>query len=105
MATWSLLRSAVEAAERRDIDISVGTVFTSDLFYGPHGDTIEKLQRHGVLGVEMEIAALYAIAAAEGVSALGLLTVSDNIVTGEVMTSKQREDTFDNMFQIALDIS
>ncbi len=100
VATWSLLKAAVDTAERRDIDMSVGTVFTSDLFYGPHGDTVEKLQRHGVLGIEMEIAALYAIAAAEGVSALGLLTVSDDIITGGVMTAKQREDTFDNMFQI-----
>lgn len=105
VATWSLLKGAVEAAERRNIEVSIGTVFTSDLFYGPHGDTIEKLQRHGVLGVEMEIAALYAIAAAEGVGALGLLTVSDDIVTGEVMTAKQREDTFDNMIQVALDIA
>ena len=63
------------------------------------------LQARGVLGVEMEIAVLYAIAALEGVSALGLLTVSDDIVRGEFMSSQQREDTFDAMIRVALAIA
>ncbi|MGI9622465.1 MAG: purine-nucleoside phosphorylase [Acidimicrobiales bacterium] len=106
VASWELLRGAVEAAEARDIDIAVGPVFTGDLFYGPDADeTFKTLQKHGVLGVEMEIAALYTLAAAEGARAVGLVTVSDDIVRGTVMSSKDREDTFDNMAQIALSLA
>lgn len=103
VADWQLLRSTVEAAERNGVPVSVGPVYSADLFYGPEDGKFEALQRHGILGVEMEIAALYSIAAAEGARAIGLLTVSDDIVRGEVMTAKQREDTFDQMFRVALD--
>lgn len=106
VADWALLRAAVESAERQNITVSVGPVFTSDLFYAPDADTtLETLQAHGVLGVEMEIAGLYALAAAEGVQALGLLTVSDDIVRGTRLSAKEREDTFDAMIKVALDIS
>ena len=97
--------AAVEAAEAESIDIAVGPLFTADLFYGPDDDSFKTLQKHGVLGVEMEVAVLYTLAAAEGAQALGLVTVSDDIVRGTAMSSKDREDTFDNMARIALSLA
>jgi purine-nucleoside phosphorylase len=105
VADFSLLRAAVEAAEDQDIAMSVGTVFTSDLFYGPESDPFTALQANGVLGVEMEIAVLYALCATEGVSGLGLLTVSDDLVRGTALSSQDREDTFDRMIKVALAVA
>lgn len=102
VASWPVLRAAVEAAEAASLPVAVGPVFTSDLFYGDSGDQFPIMQARGILGVEMEIAVLYALAAAEGVEALGLLTVSDDLVRGGLMSSKDREDTFDSMIRIAL---
>jgi purine-nucleoside phosphorylase len=85
--------------------VAAGPVWTSDLFYGPDGDdTFAILAKHGVLAVEMEVAALYAIAAAEGVRALGLLAVSDDIARGQMMSSADRETSFDAMFRVALSL-
>lgn len=103
VADWGLLRGAVEAAESMDMQVAVGPVYTSDLFYSPDAEAaFAILQKHGILGVEMEIAGLYALASAEGARALGLLTVSDDIVRGEVLSAKDREDTFDKMMRVAL---
>jgi len=102
VADFGLLRAAVETAEAQDIAMSIGSVFTSDLFYGPDSTVFDRLQRHGVLGVEMEIAGLYAVAAAEGARAMALLTVSDDIIRGEVMPSADRENTFHDMVKVAL---
>ncbi len=102
VADWVMLRDAVEAAEALDVAHHVGQVFTADLFYGPDDETFDILARHGVLGVEMEIAALYAIAAAEGIRALGLLTVSDDIARDERLSAAEREKTIDAMMQVAL---
>ena len=97
-----MLRAAVEAAEAASIEVAVGPVFTSDLFYGPESDAFATMRTRGILGVEMEIAALYALAAAEGVSAVALLTVSDDIFRGGVMSSEARENTFHDMVRVAL---
>ena len=105
VADWAMLRGVVEAAEALDIEMSVGPVFTSDLFYSDADDMIAVLQRHGVLGLEMEIAGLYAIAAAEGAKAVALLTVSDDLIGGAVLSAKDREDTFANMVRVALAIA
>ena len=82
--------------------MTVGPVFTSDLFYGPDESLFDNLRELGILGVEMEIAGLYTIAAVEGIEALALVTVSDDIIRQEVMTSTERENTFDSMIKIAL---
>jgi purine-nucleoside phosphorylase len=104
-ADFDLLRRAVEFAEANDIPVAAGPVWTSDLFYGPDDDdTFAILAKHGVLAVEMEVAALYAIAAAEGVRALGLLAVSDDIARGQMMSSADRETSFDAMFRVALSL-
>ncbi len=102
---FGLLRRAVEAAEAAGIDMKVGPVFTADLFYGPEDDTIAKLQARGILGMEMEIAVLYALASLEGIEALGLLTVSDDILRGGIMSSEDRENTFHDMVRVALAVA
>ncbi len=105
VATWELLRAAVDAAEQLDIPVAVGPVWTADLFYHPDDTLFPRLRARGVLGVEMEAAVLYALAAIEQISALCLLTVSDDLVRGEVMSSRQREDSFDQMVRLVLEVS
>tara|TARA_B100000686_G_C16777738_1_gene969671 strand:- start:2098 stop:2817 length:720 start_codon:yes stop_codon:yes gene_type:complete len=105
IANWSLLKSASEFASSSGIPMTIGPVFTSDLFYGPDLNLFSKLRDLGILGVEMEIAGLYTIAALEGIEALALVTVSDDIVRQEVMTSAERENTFDAMIRVALEVA
>ena len=92
-------------AEQKQIPIVAGPVFTSDLFYGPSTKIFEDLGARGILGVEMEVAGLFTIAALEGAKALALLTVSDDIVRNEVMSSADRENTFDEMITVALEVA
>jgi purine-nucleoside phosphorylase len=103
VADFGLARTAAEAAERLEIPVRLGSVFSSDLFYGPEDDLLESLQRMGILAVEMEAAGLYGIAAEEGVAALAICTVSDHIVTHEETTSAERQTAFTQMMEIALE--
>ena len=104
VADWDMLYSAVNVANDAGISMAVGPVFTSDLFYGPDPELFSKLTRRGILGVEMEIAGLYSLSQAEGAQALALVTVSDDIIRQEIMSSADRESTFDEMIQVALGI-
>jgi len=81
----------------------VGNIFCSDTFYRDDKSIVQKLMDHGVLGVEMETTALYTIAAKYGVNALTILTVSDHLLTGEETTSEERQSTFNDMMEAALD--
>jgi purine-nucleoside phosphorylase len=103
VADFGLLRTAVEVAERRDIPMRVGPIFAADAFYTDRPDLYETLADYGVLAVEMESAALYTIAMRYRARALTVLTVSDNIKTGARTTSEEREQTFGQMVEIALD--
>lgn len=102
-ADWSLLRAAAAAAGRRDTTIHVGGVYSSDVFYDERPDLNEQMVRHGILGVEMEAAELYTLAARYGRRALAVLTVSDHLLTGEALPSDQRETSFGDMVEIALE--
>ena len=102
-ADWSLLRAAVEAAEARGNNAHVGGIYSSDTFYDERPDLNEQMVRHGVLGVEMEAAELYTLAARHGRRALAVLTVSDHLQTGEALPSDQRERSFGEMVEIALE--
>jgi purine-nucleoside phosphorylase len=103
VADFSLLRAAVAAAEERGVRVQVGQVFASDAFYTDRPDLYDTLADYGVLAVEMESAALYTIAARFGARAVSLLTVSDHLRTGERTTAHDREQTFGEMVEIALD--
>ncbi|MBV1867344.1 MAG: purine-nucleoside phosphorylase [Marinosulfonomonas sp.] len=101
-ADWSLLRAAVAAAEAKNITPHVGGIYSSDVFYDERPDLKDQMMRHGILGVEMEAAELYILAARHGKRALAVLTVSDHLMTGEALPSSERESSFGDMVEIAL---
>jgi purine-nucleoside phosphorylase len=103
VADFFLLRAAVDAAARRGIEMHVGPIFAADAFYTDRPELYDTLADYGVLAVEMESAALYTIAARFRVRALTLLTVSDHIKTGEHTSAQEREQTFGQMVEVALD--
>jgi purine-nucleoside phosphorylase len=102
-ADWSLLLAAAQAAERKGVSPHVGGIYSNDVFYDERPDLNEQMTRHGVLGVEMETAELYTLAARHGCRALSVLTVSDHLLTGEELPSDQREKSFGDMVEIALE--
>jgi purine-nucleoside phosphorylase len=102
-ADFTLLRAAADAAAARDIAVTVGNIFSSDSFYSDRPELLTRMVGYGVVAVEMEANALYTLAAGHGRQALAICTVSDQIVTGEVSTSVEREQTFESMVRIALD--
>ncbi|MEH7107857.1 MULTISPECIES: purine-nucleoside phosphorylase [Bacillaceae] len=102
-ASWDLLKKTYDAGVEKGLNLRVGNVFSSDVFYRESMDLYKKLGEHGVLAVEMETNALYTIAARYGVNALGVLTVSDHLLTGEETTAEERQTTFNDMIEIALD--
>lgn len=99
----SLLKAAQQAAADSGIDLRSGTVFTSDVFYEPNDTARDRHTADGVLCVEMECAALYAIAQVEGVDALALLTMTDHLVSGKQLSADDRRLTVDAMLTLALD--
>lgn len=102
-ADFKLTRAAVEAAEARNVSHRVGNIFTSDLFYDPNGDSFPILERYGFLAVEMEAAGLYGVAAEFGIACLAICTVSDHVKTHEVMSVEDRQTSFNDMMEVALD--
>jgi purine-nucleoside phosphorylase len=103
VADFGLLRTAVEVAERRGVRMRVGPILAADAFYTDRPDLYDALADYGVLAVEMESAALYTIAARFKARALTILTVSDHIKRGEKTTAQEREQTFSEMVEIALE--
>ena len=75
------------------------------MFYNPNGDDFKKWSSMGVLAVEMEAYALYCNAAAAGVNALSILTVSDSLAKKLETTSEEREKSFTKMMEIALEMA
>ncbi|MFB7139663.1 purine-nucleoside phosphorylase [Gottfriedia sp. NPDC056225] len=102
-ASFDLLKKAYDGAINKGLNVKVGNILTSDIFYRDSMDMYEKLGEYGVLAVEMETTALYTIAAKHSVDALTVLTVSDHIFTGEETSAQERQTTFNDMIVIALD--
>ena len=94
---------AVRLAEEREIRHFVGPIMSGDQFYVDDIHHLDKVKAHGVLGVEMEAAALYTLAAKFSAQALGIMTVSDVIGETEELTSTQREQSMRDMCLVALD--
>ncbi len=103
VADYGLLSAAHAAAKARGVATHVGGIYSSDVFYDERPDLTEQMTRHGVLAVEMEAAELYILAARYDVRALAVLTVSDSLVTGEALPSEEREKSFGDMVEIALE--
>ena len=104
IADFQLLQKAVCTAEHQKTPVKVGNVLSTDVFYNPDVTFNEKWKRMGILATEMECAALYMNAAYAGKSALGLLTISDHILTGEELSAEERQLGFQKMIEIALEI-
>ena len=102
-AHYDLLAAAVTAAKAKGTRTHVGGIYSSDVFYAERPDLDEQMVRHGILGVEMEAAELYTLAARHNRRALAVLTVSDHLQTGEALPAEDREQTFGDMVEIALD--
>jgi purine-nucleoside phosphorylase len=101
-ADWGLLRAAARAAETRGITPHIGGIYSSDTFYDERPDLNDQMTRHGTLAVEMETAELYTLASRYGARALSVLTVSDHLLTGDAVSSADRETGFSAMVEIAL---
>lgn len=102
-ADWGLLKSAEAAATAHGITTHVGGIYSSDVFYDERPDLNEQMTRHGVLAVEMEAAELYILAARHGIRALAVLTISDHLLRHEALPAEDRQSSFADMVQIALE--
>ncbi|MBE7007947.1 MAG: purine-nucleoside phosphorylase [Ruminococcaceae bacterium] len=100
---YDMLKTAVAAAERIGVNARVGQVFTADMFYNANEKAGEMYRRFGVLALEMETAGIYWEAMASGKRALSLLSISDHIFTGEGLSAAERQDTFREMMEVALE--
>ena len=104
IADYTLLTEAAQAAKEHGANYHIGNVISSDNFYAPDEyDGNSRWRRMGVLAVEMEAAGLYANAAYAGKRALAICTVSDHIFRAEMLTAEERENSFQQMIEIALD--
>lgn len=107
LANFELLRNASNLAQESNMNVHVGNILSSDIFYADIApiEYYKKWIAYGILAVEMETAALYTLGAKFGVDALSILTVSDNLVTGEHASSEEREKSFDQMMKLALELA
>ena len=103
LATFSLVQHAVAAAEAQQVRYHVGNIFSADLFYTPQPHMFDLMAKYDVLGVEMEAAGLYPLAAEHRIEALAICTVSDDIPSGDALSSDERATTFDEMISVALE--
>lgn len=105
-ADWGLLEKAKQSADKLGIkNVHIGNILSDDNFYSDNPNTTELWKKMGVLAVEMESAALYMNAARYNAKALCILTVSDSLITHEQTTAKERETSFTNMINIALNLA
>ncbi len=109
IADFNLLKTAVTKAEELSLSYTVGNVLSSDVFYNDFEGVPENMTssalwgKMGVLGVEMEAAALYMNAARSGKNALAILTVSDHLLTGESLSAEERQNSFTDMMTLSLE--
>jgi purine-nucleoside phosphorylase len=103
IADYALLRTAVDSAQRLGTPVHVGNVFSADLFYSVQPQMLDAMVAMNILAVEMELAGIYGVAAQYGARALGILTVSDVIPTGEALSAEDRQKSFSDMIEIALE--
>ena len=104
-ASFKLFQKAIGVAKEKNITVNAGGILSSDEFYADEFDSYKKWADYGVLCVEMETAGLYTVAAKHNVNALSILTISDSLVTKERTTAEEREQTFKEMIEIALELA
>ncbi len=105
IASFDLLQRAVALAEEKKLNYHVGNLFSSDTFYDDSPERTKGFAKMGVLAVEMEAAGLYMNAARAGKNALAICTVSDSLITGEATSAEERQNSFTDMIELALDLA
>lgn len=103
IADFDLVTAHVEAARELEVPVRVGNLFSADLFYTPLPEMFDRMEKMGVLGVEMEAAGLFGVCAEFGARGMTICTVSDHIRTGETTTSEEREKSFTAMMKVSLE--
>lgn len=103
IAGYELMKTAIDNAEKHGANYHVGNCLSSDTFYCDDPTASEKWAKMGVMCIEMEAAALYMNAARCGKNALAVFTISDHILTGEATNAEERQTSFTQMMEIALD--
>ena len=103
IASYTMLREAVAACEKLGARYHVGNLLSSDTFYGDDPDASGRWAAMGIMAVEMEAAALYMNAARAGKNALAICTVSDHLLTHEATTAEERQNSFTQMMEVALE--
>lgn len=91
----------ISKADELNISIKIGVINTSDVFYSDYYD--EKVKENYCLAVEMECFGLFYLAKKFGKEAAAILTVSNNLVTKEEMSSKERETSFIEAMKLVLE--
>ena len=104
-ADFHLLQEAYNQAQSISLNCHVGGIFSSDSFYDEVENRWDKWIKHGILGVEMETSILYTLAARLHVKGLSILTVSDNVITGEISSSKEREQSYLDMIRLGFSVA
>ena len=103
IADYDLIHNAVQAAKLKNIPVKVGNLFSTDLFYTPQPELFDVMEKYNILGVEMEAAGIYGLAAEYQAKALTICTVSDHIRRGEKLSAQERQISFNEMITIALE--
>jgi len=103
IADYDMLESAVAIAKQKQLSFHVGNIYSADLFYTPEPEMFKLMEKFNILGVEMEAAGIYGLAAQFGAKALTICTVSDHITTGEKLDAEERQTGFGEMIELALE--
>ncbi|WP_367670502.1 purine-nucleoside phosphorylase [Sodalis-like secondary symbiont of Drepanosiphum platanoidis] len=102
-ADFYMMKNAINSAKNNNIPIKIGNIFSTDLFYFYNKKKIKFLKKYGILGIDMESSGIYSIASEFNASALTICTVSDHLLTGEKLSSKDRQNTFNDMIYLSLE--
>ncbi|MBR0051438.1 MAG: purine-nucleoside phosphorylase [Firmicutes bacterium] len=105
IGSWDLLKCAADICEERKLRYKAGNLISSDIFYNDDTSFNQPFINLGALAVEMEAAALYMNAARAGKRALAICTISDHILTGEATSAEERQNTFNEMMELALEVA
>ncbi|MFT7686945.1 MAG: purine-nucleoside phosphorylase [Candidatus Azotimanducaceae bacterium] len=102
IADFDLIESAVKSAREMSLNVHIGNLFSADLFYTPDTEMFDVMERYKILGVEMEAAGLYGVAAEFGAKALAICTVTDHIRRGEKLSGDDRQFSLNEGIELAL---
>ncbi|MCW5196436.1 purine-nucleoside phosphorylase [Buchnera aphidicola (Pemphigus obesinymphae)] len=103
ICSFSMLFNIVKVAKKLNVKINIGNLFTTDLFYSDDQEILDVIEKYGILGIEMETAGLYALAAKYKIEAISICTVTDHIKKLTKISSEDRQSSLDSMIRLALE--